>query len=166
MAITNAKSLAVYIKDRYIKYSKGKEISPIRLQKALYFCFAYWGGFVRRGKNANKELSEIDTNELDEILFNDEIEAWVYGPVVPDVYRACKDGTLEESRISEEKVFTNEEIKGYINGILDDLFEISDFTLVDIAHRDKAWNNNFDFKELMHNNSIPKEQIIEEYATK
>lgn len=165
MAITNAKSLAIYIKDKYMKDTNGKDISPIRLQKALYFCFAYWGGFVRKGKNA-KELSEINLDNLDEILFNDEIEAWVYGPVVPDVYRACKDGTLEDNRLKESDVFNGNDVKGYIDGILEDLFEISDFTLVDIAHKDNAWKNNFDFKELIHNNIISKEEIIQEYATK
>lgn len=165
MAITNAKSLAVYIKDEYRKSTNGKDISPIRLQKALYFCFAYWGGFVRKGKNA-KELSEVNMDNYDETLFNDEIEAWVYGPVVPDVYRACKEGRLEESRLNPETIFKNYEIKDYIDGILRDLFEISDFTLVDIAHNDNAWKNNFDFKELIHNNIINKEEIIQEYATK
>lgn len=165
MAITNAKSLAVYIKDEYRKYSNGKEISPIRLQKALYFCFAYWGGFVRKGKNA-ENLSEINPSDYDEILFNDEIEAWVYGPVIPNVYKACKEGTLEDNRLTVEELFKNYEVKDYIDGILKDLFEVSDFTLVDIAHNDNAWKNNFDFKELIHNNTINKEEIILEYASR
>lgn len=49
--IKDVRELAIYIKDEYIKFAKGKnEISPIKLQKALYFCFAYWGGFVKSGK--------------------------------------------------------------------------------------------------------------------
>lgn len=165
MAITNAKALAVYIKDEYRKATGGQEISPIRLQKALYFCFAYWGGFVRKGKNA-KQLSEVDLDQVDEILFDDPIEAWVYGPVIPNVYKADKEGTLEKNRLPIEELFKDINIKSYIDGILKDLFEVSDFTLVDIAHNDSSWKNNFDFKELMHNNVIGKEEIIQEYASR
>ena len=113
MAITNAKALAVYIKDEYRKATGGQEISPIRLQKALYFCFAYWGGFVRKGKNA-KQLSEVDLDQVDEILFDDQIEAWVYGPVIPNVYKADKEGTLEKNRLLIEELFKDINIKNYI----------------------------------------------------
>ena len=79
--IVSAKELACYIIDYYIE-KFGKEISPIKLQKSLYFCFAYWGGFVRKSKLAD---TEITINKSD-WLFDEDIEAWVYGPVVPDVY--------------------------------------------------------------------------------
>ena len=85
--------------------------------KALYFCFAYWGSFVRNGKKA-VELSEIDVSNYEEYLFDDDIEAWVYGPVVPSVYKACKDGTLENYREQKKEIFADNLIKDYINGIL------------------------------------------------
>lgn len=53
--IVNAKELAFYISDLYIsKYSK--EISPIKLQKSLYFTFAYWGGFEEKVRKTNQKL--------------------------------------------------------------------------------------------------------------
>ena len=79
--IVNAKELAWYIADYYDK-NFSKKISPIKLQKALYFCFAYWGGFVRKSKSPETEV----TINKSEWLFSSDIEAWVYGPVVPDVY--------------------------------------------------------------------------------
>ena len=80
--IFKAKDFACYIKDRYYKYTDGtKEISPIKLQKALYFCFAYWGGFVNKGKIDNQLPKETRNT-----LFDDKFEAWAYGPVVPSVY--------------------------------------------------------------------------------
>ena len=112
------------------------------------------------------ELSEIDVSNYEEYLFDDDIEAWVYGPVVPSVYKACKDGTLENYREQKKEIFEDNLIKDYINGILKDLFEVSDFTLVDIAHSDNSWRECFDFKELKHNNLIDKDKIIDEYATK
>ena len=51
--IFDAKELASYIKYKYsiLPNKISQEISPLKLQKSLYFCFAYWGGFVRKGKN-------------------------------------------------------------------------------------------------------------------
>lgn len=165
MAITTAENLAVYIMDKYRKENDGKEISPLKLQKSLYFCFAYWGGFVRKGKMTKGELTEIDLEDFDEKLFDEEIEAWVYGPVVPVVYKKCKDGSIENYR--NENIFKNKEyVKEYIDGILHDLFKASDFTLVEIAHEDKCWRNNFDFKKMSHNNVIKAEEIIDEYSHK
>lgn len=159
MAITSAEKLASYIKAKfYDKYKR--EISPLKLQKSLYFCFAYWGGFIRKGKNSQK-MSEIDVSEYDEFLFDDTIEAWVYGPVVRSVY-------MKQKEIQKEfnSPFKDEFIKQYIDGILDEILPISDFSLVEESHKDNCWKNNFDFNEQMHSNEIPKEEIINEYACK
>ena len=164
MAITTAKSLAIYITNKYENMTNGKKISPIKLQKALYFCFAYWGGFVRKGKIGNTELTEIDTNDFDEILFDDTIEAWIYGPVIPNVYREYRDGTLSGN---VDDIFAGHEFeKSYIDGILGDILNASDFSLVEESHKDDCWIDNFDFNEMMHSNPIPKEDIISEYSRK
>lgn len=159
MAITSAEKLASYIKGKYFDKYK-REISPLKLQKSLYFCFAYWGGFVRKGKKS-EQMTEIDVSELEEYLFDDVIEAWVYGPVVRAVYN--KQNEINKNYNSP---FENEFIKQFIDGILDDILSISDFALVEESHKDNCWRNNFDFNERMHSNEIPKDEIIEEYAHK
>lgn len=159
MAITTAEKLASYIKGKYFDKYK-REISPLKLQKSLYFCFAYWGGFVKKGKNS-EQMTEIDVSELDEYLFNDVIEAWVYGPVVRTVYN--KQNEIKKDYNSP---FKSEFIKQFIDGILEDILSVSDFALVEESHKDNCWKNNFDFNERMHSNEIPKEEIIEEYANK
>ncbi len=165
MAITTAKSLAIYIIDRYKEQSNGKDISPIKLQKALYFCFAYWGGFVRKGKGTNSAMSEIDVSSLEENLFDEDIEAWIYGPVIPDVYRHHKANTLNQFR--DENIFKNNDFtKSYIDGILDDILKASDFSLVEESHKDDCWKKHSDFNKSMHSNKIPKEDIINEYSYK
>lgn len=157
--IFSAIDLASYIKYKYsISDSRiSSEISPLKLQKTLYFCFAYWGGFVRKGKGKQSELNITDS----EYLFNEKIEAWVYGPVVPDVYH--NNSTIKPSECSE--IFKGKEyIKEFIDGILDNFLPASDFKLVEISHQDKCWINNFRKSEIFHNNEIPKEEIIKEYA--
>lgn len=158
MAITNAKDLTAYIKLSY-KNQTQKEISPIKLQKSLYFLFAFWGGFIRKGNN-NPEFSEINSFDYDDILFDETIEAWVYGPVVPDIYYVEND-ILENDNLKVDSF-----VRSFIDDLLEDLFKISDFKLVELSHNDLAWKNNFDYEDTFHNNEITKEEIIDEYSKK
>ena len=154
--IFDARELAAYISKKYIE-KFNKNVSPVRIQKTLYFCFAYWGGFVRRGKQNN---SDISVENLSEYLFANKIEAWVYGPVIPDVYF--------ESNIDKyynSNMFVGKEMeKELIDNVIEDTFEINDFRLVDISHKDNAWISKFHYDEQFHNNEIKKEDIISEYA--
>ena len=153
--IVNAKELACYITDYYNeKFSK--VISPIKLQKSLYFCFAYWGGFVRKSKLADTEI----TINKSEWLFAENIEAWVYGPVVPDVYH---EDNLMSNR-NENLFCDDEDVKEFVNGVLDDILNVSDFKLVEVSHSDNCWKKNFDPNSERHNVVIDKEDIITEYA--
>lgn len=153
--IVDAKSLACYIKNYYKEKISDKEISPIKLQKALYFCFAYWGGFVRKNKMGPSELAM----NYKEWLFENKIEAWVYGPVVPDVYHA-KD--LDNYFVPD--LFEDNFIQEFIDGILNDVLNSNDFKLVEVSHQDKCWKRNFKPNAKFHNCEIPFEEIITEYA--
>ncbi len=156
--VFSALELAGYIKYRYsIMDSRiSDEISPLKLQKSLYFCFAYWGGFVRKGKNQKKEI-EFNNSEY---LFNERIEAWVYGPVVPDVYHEKYIAENDGTNLFNGKLY----IKEFIDGLLNDILNVSDFKLVEQSHCDECWKRHFRQKEIFHNNEIPKEEIIKEYA--
>lgn len=162
MAICDVKELACYVSDFY-EANTGKKISPICLQKSLYFLFAYWGGFVRKAK-IFKNSVEDDYSKYDEELFEAEFEAWAYGPVVPVVYR---EKNISKFRNNDLFKF-NPVIKDFVDGILKDLIEISEFNLIDISHKDLAWKNHFNPQEDFHchNEQIPHEEIILEYARK
>lgn len=154
-----ANELAKYINYKYLQIPNRvtKEISPLKLQKSLYFCFAYWGSFIYRGE---KEQSELKL-PFSKYLFSEKIEAWVYGPVVPDVYHSNE--YLEEC--NPDEMFKNKEyIRDFIDGILKDVLEISDFRLVELSHQDKCWQNSFNPEDSRHNKEIDKDEIIREYA--
>ena len=160
--IFDAVDLAKYINMKYKEIMENEElrISPLKLQKSLYFCFAYWGAFAHKGNIYQNEL----TDKLDEYLFSNEIEAWVYGPVVPDVYRKYKEENIPD--IDEQELFENHEyVKEFIDGILDDVLKASDFRLVTISHEDNCWKRHFKETEENHSESIPKNEIIEEYVS-
>ena len=157
--IFKANDLAKYINYKYLNMENKivKEISPLKLQKSLYFCFAYWGGFIYSGE---KNASEL-TSSFNKYLFDDRIEAWVYGPVVPNVYHSNE--YLQECN-PDEMFKGNEYVREFVDGILDDVLKVSDFNLVEVSHQDKCWKNNFKSDSLIHNNEIDKDEIIREYA--
>lgn len=164
---TEATKLAMYIKQKYIDYDKNidsKIISPIKLQKSLYFLFAYWGQYIRKNKE-NKDSVEVDYSNYNEYLFDDVIEAWTYGPVVPTVFALEKaeilPNTAENGYLEDEPVK-----KEFIDNLLYQLFEIDDFGLVNISHQDECWRKYYVETDEKHNREIPKEEIIDEYCKK
>lgn len=167
--IFEAKDFACYIKKQYEKYSQGtKEITPIKMQKALYFCFAYWAGFVNKGKIDGQLENE------NEVLFDDKFEAWSYGPVVPTVYFNERSAMFFRTKEEEQNAVSTVELvmqdnsflKETIDSLLQDVFEVSDFKLVSLSHVDKSWQNHYHENDKKHNEIIPQKEIIDEYTTK
>ena len=163
----NALDLACYISDEYFnKYNR--KISNIKLQKALYFLFAYWGGFIEKSKKSDAKV-EQDMSHYQTELFTNDIEAWTYGPVIPDVFHQFEDYCGNQDNQTTEKKISDKHggfVKNFIDDVLRDLFPLSDFKLVDLSHDDNAWKNNYDENEMYHNNVIDKTSIIQEYASK
>lgn len=164
---SEAVQLALYIRKKYLEYEKNIDkriISPIKLQKSLYFLFAYWGQFIKSNKE-NQDSVEVNYSNYSEYLFNDRIEAWTYGPVVPEVFTAEKSGWLDNLKVSN--YLENEiEKKEFIDNLLNQLFEIDDFGLVRLSHEDLCWKKYYIESDEKHNREIPKEEIIDEYIAK
>lgn len=161
-AIFDSRQLACYVIEMYDKLYN-KEISEIKLQKTMYFLFAYWGGFIAKNESNGVE----EKLEYSKYLYKDKIEAWVYGPVLPQIYKLKKKGKLKDYHISEEELFKDKEfVKETIDSIMYDLFELSDFKLVSLSHEDSVWKNNFCIDDKYHNQEMKLDSIIKEYATK
>ncbi len=157
--IFKAEDLAKYL--NYLHNQKYKcNISPLKLQKVLFFLFGEWGAFIQK---ASKSNDGKDLIKFSKYLFDEDIEAWVYGPVVGDVYRNFNNET-----ISDEELFNNNDdlkyVGHFINDLASELFELSDFRLVEISHQMKCWKDAFIPEETFHNNVIDKDDIINEFA--
>ena len=102
-----------------IFYSNQKNygITPLRLQKILYFVQMY---FLKiRGT----------------ICFNKDIEAWGFGPVIPSVWKKyLRFGCGQICDYRDPKVqFNNKIDKQIVEGVIDLLAEYSTSKLVDIS---------------------------------
>lgn len=117
-------------------------ISNLKLQKILYFS---WLEYFRRTGG--------------EHLFDDEFQAWKYGPVVPVVYReywANAANTLFVSHRSPEKV--DEKTEAFLLEMLEEFEDMTSSDLVRLSHRTKPWINRIGKPR----NTIPLKDLEEE----
>lgn len=105
----------------YILQKKG-EMTAMKLQKLVYYSQAWslvWD---------------------EEPLFNDRIEAWVNGPVVPTLYRSHR-GMFKVSRWPEgDPERLRSEQRETVDAVLNYYGDKSSQWLSDLTHREAPWN--------------------------
>lgn len=141
---------ALFVANYMIEYSnkKGYKINNLKLQKLLYFV----------------NVRNILENGVP--LFEESMEKWKYGPVVPDVYHEYKRfgafsistdemieeyveystnpfGEISDLEITEYKS-QNVENTELIEDTLDALHNLDPFELVDITHAHTPWKKDED----------------------
>ncbi len=123
----------------------GKPISDLQLQKILYYIQL---NFVRH---------------LGYRAFNNEIEAWAFGPVIPDVYmryRGFGSSLIRQIYAGIERLFTDKE-KNVADNVIRVCCSLEPWELVDKSHcKGGPWDKVY--KE-GYKKVIPME-TIEEYA--
>ena len=99
------------------------EVDKLKLQKLLYYTQAV--SLVRFNKPA----------------FSEKIEAWEYGPVVPEVYHKVKRyrTPLKINRATNEPI--NTDIIQSVDMVLKYFGEMSGMTLIVITHSEKPWRD-------------------------
>ena len=133
-----------------IDYSNEKEygISNLKLQKILYFIQAYF---------LIKQPSRC--------CFDDKIEAWDFGPVVPKAYRKYKQfGSSDIPTIIDfEKSDSNDCItcddKNLIKTVIDKFADYSATDLVGLTHTQSPWIDAY----IPHMNREITPEAIKEY---
>lgn len=137
---------------------KYKELPPLKLQKNLYFLFAFYSGTYQvEEKEGNSEFSYL----YPRYLFNADFEAWTYGPVIREVYNKNKNNGYSAKKFEFDMNSTKDkEISNFIDDVSDMIMNKSDFALVDRSHGDQVWKN-----AIAQGNSTPmkKEDIENEY---
>lgn len=153
---------------KYLIKKSNNDLSPIKLQKALYFLFAIYGGMKRFLKNNTKEGEDFSIDSLsDDYLFAADFQAWAYGPVDKEVYTAFKNGDIaDDLNILEFETKLDSFTKGFLDDFIPKIFNTGDFSLVDLSHDDECWKKNFNRMDMYHDNEISSEDIIIEYTNR
>lgn len=164
--------LVVFLLQKY------KNLSPVKLQKGLYFLYAFYAGVYADSHQSNTEYNQqikdcdnTTQNHVDYFpreLFPAKFEAWSYGPVIKDVYLKNQKNEYETllSSFDAESEFKNiyqgEEIKKFIEDLFKKIQSVSDFTLVNRVHADIAWQEAFNSEDKIMDNK----KIWNEYQSK
>ena len=137
---------------------KYKELPSLKLQKNLYFLFAFYSGNYQ--VEEKEGISEVSYS-YPRYLFNADFEAWTYGPVIREVYNKNKNNGYSAKKFEFDMNSTiDKEISNFIDDVSEMIMNKSDFALVDKSHEDQVWKN-----AIEQGNSTPmkKEDIENEY---
>ena len=103
---------------------KGDAITNLKLQKLLYYLQGYWLGFYQKP------------------LFNEQVEAWRYGPVVPSVYETFKrygKEAIPVAKEGKELALESKEQEQYFKNIYKAFSMYSASFLVSMTHNETPW---------------------------
>lgn len=99
----------------------GDNITNLKLQKLLY----YQQGF---------HLAKFDKP-----LFNEDVEAWMYGPVVPVAYDYYQQFGATSLPVEKDVVVLPDEEESLFYQVFDAYREFSAIGLMNMTHREKPW---------------------------
>lgn len=138
----SAQQVAMYVIEKCC--IDGCAVSNLQLQKILYY------------------LQVAFLRNFGYTCFDDDIEAWKFGPVVRSVYnKYCGYGSLKICEVySDDNIFDREE-ENCVNSIIEDKRIAKPWNLVRDTHaKGKAWDLVYD-NGLGNKTIIPKGMLIE-----
>lgn len=117
----NVANYLIFLASQENQEKEREGITNLKLQKVLYFAQAYY--LAKLGKP----------------IFSEKLEAWEYGPVVPEVYRKLKRNGSKPIISEEDKSTLAEEDKEILKKVWDSFGGYSASRLVDIVHAHTPW---------------------------
>ncbi len=93
---------------------------------------------------------------FDKPLFDEQIEAWAHGPVVPDLYHRCKEyGPNSIPRPEEIDIsIYDEDICELLNEVYKVYGQFSAWKLRNMTHEEPPWKNNYPTPRLISHNEM------------
>ncbi len=143
--VYKASEIANKILSKAAASDSGELISNMKLQKLLY----YMQGF---------HLAYFGTS-----LFDEEIEAWMYGPVVPCIYNEYKGyGNNGINPKSDVTVSLTDEEEKLFNQVFDVYDEYSAIGLMNLTHKESPWRST----DIGTGNVISKDKMKEFFKSR
>lgn len=120
----SSQEIADWILSR-INGDAGDTISPLKLQKLLYYCQA-WHYTI-----------------FDERLFDEDIEAWAHGPVIPSQYRRFASipryANIDIDKLDMAAIVLPLKTKELLEEVMDIYGEHSAYFLEQLTHNERPW---------------------------
>lgn len=101
----------------------GDNITNLKLQKLLYYQQGY-------------HLAKFDSP-----LFNEDVEAWMYGPVVPVVYDYYQQFGAQSLPVDKDVIVLPDEEETLFYQVYDAYREFSAIGLMNMTHSEMPWTN-------------------------
>ncbi len=115
----SAHEIADYFIDFF--HVHGDYITNLKLQKLLYYAQAWY--LALHGSS----------------LFEEEIEAWIHGPVVPSVYRKFKHWGFKPINYVPSNIKLTQKIKNHLQEVIDVYGGYAAFELEKLTHESEPW---------------------------
>lgn len=107
--------------------SEGEGLSNLKLQKLVYYAQGFHLAI------------------FDKPLFDERVEAWTHGPVIPELYQQCKVYGKNPIPFTEEKTASLQVFNSDERELLDEVFEVfgqySAWKLREMTHEETPWLN-------------------------
>ena len=146
-------STALIIADEVLKISKRKaiDITPMQLMKLVYISHGWALAMLERG------------------LFDNRIEAWKYGPVIPDLYQATKQFGREKIPLhlikEDEDSGLDQDTKDFLKEVVSKYGHLNGVQLSNLTHMPGTpWHQVYEPDVL--GKEIPKQLIQGHYQAK
>lgn len=108
-----------------------KELTPKRIQKLVYYAYAW---FIT--------MYNQDPDEIKEYLFSDEHpEAWLHGPVFRKLYKKYSDYGWHEVPKQNKIIFENDDVMSFMEDIWSKYGKLSADELEYLTHQEMPWKN-------------------------
>lgn len=122
----------------YIANLNNKKITHMQLHKIAYFTLGYL-------------IREKFIEEAKKMYEEEKFQAWLYGPVLPEVYKKYKKYSSTHIIDSGKKSVNFEKVP-HINDVILNLMNQNVFDLVRISHSHEFWKKH---KKIILNNKKP-----------
>ena len=83
-----------------------KELTPKKIQKLVYYAYAW---FIA--------LNNQDADNIQYVLFDEEPEAWIHGPVFPSLYNKYRDYGFNEVSQGDNVEIKNEDLISFLDEV-------------------------------------------------
>lgn len=144
--MVSAKEIANYIVSYFSTIATNPiegDLTNLKLQKLLYYC----------------QFESLKKHN--QPLFNEAIEAWDYGPVVPSVYQEYKKFGRDVLDTENPNLLLNpDEVKLLVDEVIEDKGKYTGIALMRMTHQDNAWQKAFKAQDRIVTTELIKQDVI------